>query len=142
MTTARLHLKIGGMACSFCTETIRKAFSRTDGVQAVHVSLAHEEALIEYDPALADPTALKDTLRALGYTVRDPRRVRSFEEQEAELRRERRRLFAAGTLTALALALMVAMWLGLRRPWLRWAMLALSLTTVFGPGWATAATRS
>jgi cation transport ATPase len=61
--------------------------------------------------------------------------VRSFEEQEAELRRERSRLFAAGTLTALALALMVAMWLGLRRPWFRWAMLALALTTVFGPGW-------
>jgi len=77
MSTARLHLKIGGMACSFCTETIRKAFSRTDGVQAVHVSLAHEEALVEYDPALADPTALEDTLRALGYTVRPPRRVRS-----------------------------------------------------------------
>lgn len=70
-TTAHLQLKIGGMACSFCTETIRQAYSRMAGVQEVHVSLSHEEALVRYDPRLVTPTALQDTLRNLGYTVRD-----------------------------------------------------------------------
>ena len=63
MTVEKLQVKIGGMSCSFCTTTIQKAYSRMDGVQAVHVSLAHEEALIEYDPALLAPTELRDTLR-------------------------------------------------------------------------------
>ena len=47
MTTqqqAAFHLKIGGMACSLCTESIRKACARRKGLQEVHVSLAHEEA--------------------------------------------------------------------------------------------------
>jgi len=45
----KLQVKVGGMACSFCTLTIEKALGRLEGVAAVHVSLAHEEALIEYD---------------------------------------------------------------------------------------------
>ena len=48
MTVQRLRVKIGGMSCSFCTTTIQKAYSRMDGVKDVYVSLAHEEALIEY----------------------------------------------------------------------------------------------
>ena len=47
----KAQFKIGGMSCSFCTETIRKALTRLDGVKEVHVSLAHEETLIEYHAA-------------------------------------------------------------------------------------------
>ena len=133
--TAKLHVKVGGMSCSFCTTTIQKAYRRMDGVKDVHVSLAHEEALIEYDPALRTPTELRDTLRQLGYTVRDPDKVRAYEEQEAELRTERRRLIVAGFFAGAAAALMVIMWLGYRQPWFRWVMMVLALATVFGPGW-------
>jgi len=94
--TAKLQVKIGGMSCSFCTETIKKAYRRIDGVDNVNVSLAHEEALIEYDPKKVDPTKLKDTLRSLGYSVRDPKRLRTFAEEEAELTSEKRRLIIAG----------------------------------------------
>ncbi|MFQ6059618.1 MAG: heavy metal translocating P-type ATPase, partial [Anaerolineae bacterium] len=132
--TAKLQLKIGGMSCSFCAETIRRVYGRVDGVQEVHVSLSNEEALIEYEPAKCTPTELKDALRQLGYTVRDPDKVRAFEEQAAELRQARNRLLAGGALTAVALALMIAMWLGLRQPWFPYAMLGLGLATVFGLG--------
>jgi len=60
----KVQFKIGGMSCSFCAETIRKALTRMEGVNAVHVSLAHEETLIEYDPAKVAPQSLKDTLTA------------------------------------------------------------------------------
>jgi copper chaperone CopZ len=49
MTTAateKLQLKIGGMHCSLCVKSIRKALGRVDGVQSVQVSIAHEEALV------------------------------------------------------------------------------------------------
>ena len=131
---AMLQLNIGGMLCSFCTATINKAMSRMDGVQQVNVSLAHEEALITYDPSKLTPTQLRDTLRSLGYTVRDTDKVRAYEEQQSEIRGERKRLLIAGTFTAIAVGLMVAMWLGYRQPWFVWAMLALALATVFGAG--------
>ncbi len=65
------------------------------------------------DPRLVEPTALEDTLRSLGYTVRDLRKARSFEEQEEELRLERRRLVLAGLFTAASIASMLVTWLEL-----------------------------
>ena len=49
MALAKLQVKVGGMACSFCAETIKKGVGRMKGVAEVDVSLAHEEALIAYD---------------------------------------------------------------------------------------------
>src|SRR5713226_7894643 len=98
----KLQLKLGGMACSFCVASITKAVGRLEGVRAVNVSLAHEEALIEYDAAKVSPAQLKQTLLDLGYTVRDPRKVRTFEEEEAELRQERNNLLLAAAFAAVA----------------------------------------
>ncbi|HIP71302.1 MAG TPA: cation-translocating P-type ATPase [Anaerolineae bacterium] len=131
----KLQVKIGGMACSFCTMTIEKALGRMDGVTAVHVSLAHEEALIEYDPAKRTPTELRDTLRQIGYTVRDTDKVRAYEEQQAELREARNRLIVAGTFTLLTALIMLVSWLGYRQPWFRPLMIGMTLLTVFGAGW-------
>ncbi|MFQ5690837.1 MAG: heavy metal translocating P-type ATPase [Gemmatimonadota bacterium] len=141
--TRKLQLRVGGMSCSFCQESIRRAYHGTEGVRNVAVSLAHEEALIEYEPERIDEAGVKEVLRSLGYSVRDPNRVRAYEERTEELRRERRRLVASASLSALALALMVAMWLGLRLPWLRAAQGAIAAVTllvvgrrVLGMAWA------
>ena len=131
----KLQLKIGGMQCSFCVNSIRDALLRIDGISAVNVSLAHEEVLVRYDPDRVTPERIRHTLTSLGYTVRDPRKVRSFEEDEAELRHHRRRLLAAAGFMLVSLGLMSAMWLGVRQTGFKWMMLALSLGMVFGVGW-------
>ena len=76
--TERLQLKIGGMSCSFCVSSITKAMERTEGVRKASVNLAHEEALIEYEPDKVEPEVLEEIIRDLGYTVRDPEKVRTF----------------------------------------------------------------
>ena len=131
----KVQFKIGGISCSFCVETIRQALTRMEGVKEVHVSLAHEETLIEYDPAKVIPDALKETLVAVGYTVRDPEKVRSFEEEEEEIRRERDRLIIAGSLAWITFLLMLLMWLGRMFPYVEWIMLVLAFVTVFIVGW-------
>ncbi len=146
--TEKLQVKIGGMACSFCVETIKKGLGRTEGVAEVNVSLAHEEALIAYDPSRVTSATLTDTLRSLGYTVRDPKRARTFEEEEAELQRERDRLIIAGAAAWVAFLAMLLMWVGRHHPGIHGFMAALALLTVFGPGlyilkmaWASARRR-
>ena len=83
---ARIRARIGGLHCSLCTGTIEKALGRERGVDKVSVSLTHEQALVEYDPSVARPEALLQTLRDIGYTVSDPRKVRPFEEDEPGVR--------------------------------------------------------
>ena len=131
----KLNVKIGGMQCSFCVESIHKAYARMDGVVDVAVSLSHEEALVQYEPQKVTPQELKDTLTSLGYSVRDPRKVQAFEEEEAEVRRHRNQLTWAAGFMAVSLGLMTPMWLGVREPWFKWVMLGLALGMVFGVGW-------
>jgi heavy metal translocating P-type ATPase len=131
----KLQIKIGGMQCSFCVESIRKACNRMDGVIEVGVSISHEEALVQYDPKKVTATQLQDTIRSLGYAVRDPDKVRTFEEEEAEVRQHRNRLLVAAGVTIISLGFMGLVWAGLGQPWFKWVMLSLTLSMIFGVGW-------
>lgn len=133
---ASIRMKIGGMSCSFCVNTIKKAYNRIPGVEEVGVSLSHEEGLVRFDPERVTADRLVQTLKDIGYTVRDPNKVRTFEEEEAELRRERTRLlFAAALSGAVFLIMLFGMWLKLVRiPLMHWIMLAIALETMFVPG--------
>jgi hypothetical protein len=65
---------------------------------------------VDYDPALIGPQDILTTLRDIGYDLYDPRKLRPFEEEEADLVREGKRLLAAiaASLTAIALILEVS----------------------------------
>ncbi len=139
---ARLQVKIGDMHCSFCVSTIEKALTRRAGVERVSVSLAHEEGLVEYEPERIGPQEIVDTLRAVGYSVRDPRKLRSFEEDEAALAAERNRFLIGLGFTLAALALMGFKWTGnqslLTVTWAGerffigpWIILGLALSMIF-----------
>jgi heavy metal translocating P-type ATPase len=130
---------VGGMSCSFCAESIRKAYERTDGVANASVSLAHEEVRVEYDPDEVSEVELKDALRDLGYTIRDPDKRKQFEEQQAELRHGRRRLLLSGLASLVTGGLMLFMifvrgTFESQSPWMDLVVLGLALGTMFGPG--------
>src|SRR5713101_2738087 len=101
----RIRARIGGLHCSLCTGTIEKALGRRPGVDKVAVSLTHEQALIEYDPSVARPEDLLQTLKDIGYTVSDPRKLRPFEEEERALMHERRRFVTALGMSIAAMGL-------------------------------------
>ncbi len=104
---ARIRARIAGMHCSLCTGTIEKALGRHAGVDKVAVNLTHEQALVEYDPRRVQPQALLETLRQMGYTISDPRKLKPFEAEERQLVHEGRRflwatVFSLGSLSLIA----------------------------------------
>ena len=101
----RIRARIGGLHCSLCTGTIEKALGRMPGVDKVAVSLTHEQALVEYDPAVARPEELLKTLSDIGYTISDPRKTRAYEEEEADLVRESNRFVVAVVLSIASIPL-------------------------------------
>ena len=103
MNRRKIRARIGGLHCSLCTGTIEKALGRMPGVDKVAVGLTHEQALVEYDPAVARPEQLLQTLRDIGYTISDPRKLRPFEEEERDLVREARRFVLAVVLSVAAI---------------------------------------
>src|SRR6266851_3007048 len=125
----KIRARIGGLHCSLCTGTIEKALGRLPGVDKVAVSLTHEQALVEYDPAVARPEVLLQTLSDIGYTIFDPRKLRAFDDEERDLVREARRFVVAVALTLLYLNLQG--YLTNAAPWLTGA---LAIMLVFGVG--------
>src|ERR1043166_8966495 len=101
----RIRARIGGLHCSLCTGTIEKALGQRPGVDKVAVSLTHERALIEYDPGVARAEDLLQTLKDIGYTVSDPRKLRPFDEAERALVRERWRFLTALATSTAAMGL-------------------------------------
>ena len=142
MANRQDQFNIGGMSCSFCAETINKAYDRTDGVEDVDVSLAHEELRVEYDDEVLSEATVKDVVRDLGYTIRDPDKEKRFEEQQEELDEGRRHLWMSAVASIITFGLMAVMvgrngWnlfaeTGAR--WMWYGSLALALVTMFGPG--------
>lgn len=107
---ARIRARIAGLHCSLCTGTIDKGLGRLPGVAKIAVSLTHEQALVDYDPGRITPDRILGTLQDLGYQLYDPRKLRRFEDEEADLVREGVRLLTAiaASLTAIGLIAQLA----------------------------------
>lgn len=66
-TTHMAVIKIGGMTCNSCVQTIEGAVSQRQGVQRVAVSLAGGTGTIHYDPAVTTGEELRAAIEDMGF---------------------------------------------------------------------------
>jgi len=139
MGTTHEQFNVGGMSCSFCAESIKKAYARTEGVEDVDVSLAHEEVLVQYDDAILSEVKVKDTLRDPG--TPSVTRIRQSDTSNSRLNSQ---TASNGSSSRAVPSVVVAALMG----WMIFvvgrfesaslamdiAALALALGTMFGPG--------
>ena len=65
----RTLLKIGGMHCAGCVNSIQRHVSTIEGVSKVEVNLVSEKAAVEYDPARVGIDEIEKAVRDVGYKV-------------------------------------------------------------------------
>ncbi len=129
----KLQMRLGGMHCSLCVESIRKTLMRLEGVQEVQVSIAHHETLVTYDPQRVNPEAIEQALEDIGYSVYAPDEAEIFAQEEHELRVALRRAMIAGALLIVESPLMLAKYIWGPTLLRTLACGALALFTVLGP---------
>lgn len=61
------RVRIKGMACTSCSESVEKALQMIDGVKRAIVGLALEEAKVHYDPSLANPEKVIEAIEDAGF---------------------------------------------------------------------------
>jgi copper chaperone CopZ len=66
--TRTLQLPIEGMSCGSCVRHVQTALQGVAGVSAVAVHLAENRADVTFDPAAATLDAMREAVRAAGYT--------------------------------------------------------------------------
>lgn len=67
MVLEKKTIKVGGMTCATCANTIETALSRVDGTSSAVVNLALERATVIYDPKRVDLEALGKAIKDAGY---------------------------------------------------------------------------
>jgi Cu+-exporting ATPase len=65
-------LKIGGMHCAMCAQTIEKALNGKEGIYKAVVNFALETVNVEFNPAQVSLEGIKKTIQDVGYEVIEP----------------------------------------------------------------------
>ncbi|RMD92567.1 MAG: copper-translocating P-type ATPase, partial [Calditrichaeota bacterium] len=99
----KVTIRIGGMHCAGCVNTVERALKSVQGVTEARVNLATEKAIVSFDPALVSLDDLKKAVENSGYQFLGEETVVQAEEDEdhelQKLKVARRRLVLAWAFT-------------------------------------------
>uniref|UniRef100_A0A8D0GR11 Copper-transporting ATPase 2 n=1 Tax=Sphenodon punctatus TaxID=8508 RepID=A0A8D0GR11_SPHPU len=62
-----IKIRVDGMTCQSCVNTIEEEIGKLHGVARIKVSLSNQEAVIAYQPSLIKPEDLKNHIDSMGY---------------------------------------------------------------------------
>ncbi|MGB8309062.1 MAG: copper ion binding protein, partial [Methanoregula sp.] len=147
VTNREVIIRIGGMMCATCVETIEAALRALPGIVSVSVNLGNEQAYVSYNPSLSGVRDMKQAIEDAGYQYLGLSGELSDEAEkavrEADLHNKLMR-FSVGF--AVAIPLMVLMWvpLGIPMQLMAYAMLVVSTpvfvyvaSPIFGAAWVS-----
>ena len=142
----RMMLRIGGMTCASCAQTIENALRKKKGIKEANVNLATERATVTYHPNEIKYEEIKNVVEDAGYQVlgREDQRARFEEEEARELQAfsiAKRRALVAWALTIPIMIWMIPeMIFGISWPnstVFNLGMIAMGAPVLFYPGWTT-----
>ena len=64
---SEVTIKIEGMSCNGCVRNVTKALEALPGVNEAKVSLEQACAVVQYDPAAIDATAIRQAVEDAGF---------------------------------------------------------------------------
>jgi len=137
----KVTLRIGGMHCASCANTIEKELGKLEGVKSAVVNFAAERATVEFDSEIIGVDQIKKTIRDAGYQVLEE--VRTFEGDEDQLKvlSARKRMWNAWGFTLPIVVWMVfEMFFGIvwpTRTVFNMGLILLAAPVLFISGWPT-----
>lgn len=110
--TKETIVKIGGMTCASCAQTIENALKKTEGIIEANVNLATEKAVVVYDPQEIDYEEIKKIIEAAGYQVLGKEEgaakyEKAIEEEQRKFHQARMRMMVAWAFTIPIIAWMI-----------------------------------
>ncbi len=142
----RTTLRIGGMTCASCAQTVEGVLRKTKGIKEANVNLATEKATLTYNPTEIKYEGIKNIIENAGYQVlgREDQRVQYEEEEARELQifsTAKRRVLIAWAFTIPIMIWMIPeMIFGISWPnatVFNLGMIAFAIPVLFYPGWNT-----
>jgi len=93
LDTKKTIIRIGGMTCASCAQTIENALKKTEGILEANVNLASEKAVVVYDAQEINYEGVKKVIEDTGYEVLG--REEGAAKYEKEIEEEQRKFHEA-----------------------------------------------
>ncbi len=129
-----LIIRVGGMMCATCVETIEKALSSLPGVFQARVNLATEKAYVTYNSSVSSTEDMKGVIEEAGYQYLGIAEDLSPEAEEKARQRDlsdKVRRFSVGFAVSIPLFLLMFIPLPVPMHTLSWFMLVVSTPVFF-----------
>jgi Cu+-exporting ATPase len=102
--TKKAILRIGGMTCASCAQSVETALKKTAGIIDANVNLATEKAVIVYDPQEIDYDDIRKVVADTGYQVLGREEAatkyeKTIAEEQRKLQQAQRRMNVAWAFT-------------------------------------------
>lgn len=68
-TSSFIEVKIGGMTCTGCEQTIQKSVGKIEGIKSVKATFTDGTAIVEYVTPVADTAGIRQAITGSGYVV-------------------------------------------------------------------------
>lgn len=93
--------KVRGMNCAACSSTVEKTIKNLNGVSYASVSLASEEALVEYNPDKISKEDIMKAVKSAGYLLVEQTGLFDDKEDEKQLVKEGKRNLVSAVITVI-----------------------------------------
>lgn len=118
-----LHLRLEGMGCAACANTIEKALRTTPGIKDCQVSFGAEQATVEYDPQQTNVQIIQQAISKAGYRAEPLPAIGEQPDAEQERRKASqqkllRKVIFGGVVSLVLVVGMLPKMLGLPLPWI------------------------
>ncbi|MEB3215624.1 MAG: heavy metal translocating P-type ATPase [Nostocales cyanobacterium 94392] len=142
-------LKLRGMSCASCANSIEKAINSVSGVSECNVNFGAEQATVKYNPQKTDIKQIQDAVDAAGYSanpLQEQEMITGEDDEEkaariAESRELMHKLIVGGVISIILIVGSLPMMTGLHLPfiptWLHnpWLQLVLTVPVQFWCGY-------
>ena len=62
-------IKVNGMTCMGCVNSVKNVLEKIPGVSSANVSLEQKQVTVEYDEAITSANRFKDAIKGAGFEV-------------------------------------------------------------------------
>ncbi|KKL66315.1 hypothetical protein LCGC14_2146220, partial [marine sediment metagenome] len=144
-----ITIKIGGMSCASCVQTVEKALNKAEGIFEANVNLATEKAVVIYDVDELDYKDIAEVINNTGYLALGKEKIESIsskydkevEDEENKFKTAKNRMFISWLFTGpITIWMLVEMLGGIMWPnalIYNLGMIILALPPLFWAGYST-----
>lgn len=134
-STQKVTLKVNGMTCTACSNTIEKSLNKMDGVVSASVNFAAEKTTIEYDPQKVRLIDFQKKVTALGYELNlDDDESDDVDEDQVKMNKAKKTMITSSIFTGAIMGLMMIHMFVTPIPGYLPIVAALGFPIIFGTG--------